>query len=110
MRSAISPRLAIRIFFGFFLTTERSIVLLPQSGRPPVVGRLLVREGEPQERFLAPRAAEELQAGRQTVAARVTHRDGDRGKAGARREELVVVAARRIEIANEPRRVAPRRI
>src|SRR5205809_1057236 len=42
--------------------------------------------------------------------ARMAHRDGDGGKPGARREQLIVVAARRVEIADEPRRVAPGRI
>src|SRR6185503_9591744 len=75
--------------------------------RATMVSGLFVRIGEADERRLAPRPAEQLQPGRQRIAAGIAHRDRDRGKPGARREELAVVAARRVEIADEPRRIAP---
>ena len=75
-----------------------------------MVGRLLVCEGETEEPRLVPRPPEELQARRQSVSAREAHRDGNCRKAGARRKELVVVAARRVEVADETRRIAPGRI
>ena len=72
--------------------------------------RLLVGVGKPKQRGFAPGAAEKLQSRRQRVVPRVAHRHGNRGEAGARREHLVVVASRRIQIANQPRRIAPRRV
>src|SRR5579872_5906195 len=125
MRTAISPRLAIRILFTdtlLYCVLRRgtgSVRLQPRQrssmerrsrgGRTPMVGRLLVRVREAEERRFAPRASEKLEAGGQRAPGGA-HRHGDRGKAGARREQLVVVAARRVEIADETRRVAPRRV
>src|SRR5262245_9409505 len=55
----------------------------PERRRPSMAGRLLVRVGETEERRLAPRASEELQASRQRPAAGKAHRHGDRREAGA---------------------------
>src|SRR5436189_6479117 len=71
--------------------------------RAPVARVLLVGIGKPQERRLVPRPPEELQPGGQHAAAGVTHRHRDGRKAGARRKQLVVVAAGRVEIADQPR-------
>src|ERR1700757_5135535 len=105
-RTAISPRLAMRILRT--MTYRRTI--LSEHGRSTVVRGLLVRVRELEEARLAPGAAEELEAGGQRAIVRVAHRYGDRRKAGARRKELVVVAAGRVEVPDEARRVAPRRI
>src|SRR6185312_13002223 len=75
-----------------------------------VMRGLLVSVRERDEPALAPRASEERHAGREPAAAGVAHRHGDRGESGARREYLAVVAGGRVEVADEPRWIAPRRI
>src|SRR5947209_1685606 len=108
-RTAISPRLAIRIFFraqtsrttaavgsaGIYACQGRGqpsrlrytrTIILSERRWPSVVRCLFVRVGELEQTRFGPRAAEELQAGGQRVAARVSHRDGDCREAGARRE------------------------
>src|SRR5689334_5989031 len=80
------------------------------GGRPAVTGCLLVRVRETYQRWLRPCATEERDPRRQQAAAGVSHGNLDRREAGRRREELAVVAVRRVEIADEPRRVAPRRV
>src|SRR5580765_8254733 len=107
-RTAISPRFAMRILFraSYSIGPNRGgrSKLRPtapslQAGWTPVVRRLLVGVGKADERRLAPRAAEELKARRER-AVRVAHRDCYRRESRARRKELVVVAARRVEIAD----------
>src|SRR5205823_5922522 len=85
-----------------------------RHGRSTVVRCLFVRVSETEQRRLASRAAEELEARRQPgvpnarsvrvgverAAAGIAHRHRDRREAGARREQLVVVAARRVEFAD----------
>ena len=107
-RTAISPRFAIRIFFtspALYSTGAGR-----RRRRTAMVRGLFVGVGELEQGRLAPRTAEELQAGGQRVAARVAHRHGDRREAGARREQLAVVAAGRIQVADQARRVAPGRV
>src|SRR5437660_1511951 len=124
MRTAISPRFAMRIFFtGITLAATEDapsplcppwwgVFILPLTKwrcgrrRMTMAGGLLVRVGQADERRFAPCPSEELQSDRQR-AARIPHRNRDCRESGARREELVVVAGRRIQIPDEPRRVAP---
>src|SRR6516162_1257569 len=106
IRTAISPRFAIRIFF-------RLLILLEGRGRrrrAAMMRCLLVRVCQLEECRFAPGTAEQLKAGRQRPATGKAHRYRDRGKTGAGCEELAVVAAWRVQIANEPRRIAPRRV
>src|SRR6516165_891836 len=72
----------------------------------PVPGRLLVTVADTDQNRLAPRPAQNLKAGRQ-VSAHETHRNGHRRKPGRRRNAGAVVAVRRVEIADQPRRVIP---
>src|SRR6516164_8199656 len=115
-RTAISPRLATRIFFtestvdsrqstvsvGYLSTVNCRLSTILSSAkrrRAAVVRCLLVRVRQADERRLAPRTAEELETGRQRVAAGIAHRDRDRRKSRGRRENLIVVAAGRREVA-----------
>src|SRR5436309_6893601 len=75
--------------------------------RSAMTRRLLVRVCQPQQRGLAPRTTEELQACRQPIA-RVSHWHRDGREAGTRRKQLVVVAMGSIQIADQARRIAPR--
>ncbi len=75
-----------------------------------MVCRLLVRVRQLDQRRFRPCAAEERDPSRQQAAPRVTHRHLNRRKARRRRKELAVVAVRCVEIANQPRRIAPRRV
>src|SRR5258708_6890019 len=77
--------------------------------RTPVSGRLLVGVTDLEQCRLAPGSPEDLEAGRQGPA-RESHRDGDRRKPGRRRNPRAVVAVRGSEIADQSRRVVPRRI
>src|SRR5277367_3799667 len=96
MRTAISPRLAIRTFFTNTQLYSAHARLKPRAttgpdgtlsnggrggGRTAVVGGLLVAVSQLEEHRLAPRAAEELQPRRERVAAGESHRHGDRGEA-----------------------------
>src|SRR6516165_10624161 len=74
--------------------------------RMPVPGSLLVTVADTDQNRLAPRPAQNLKAGRQ-VSAHETHRNGHRRKPGRRRNAWAVVAVRRVEIADQPRRVIP---
>ena len=78
--------------------------------RSPMPRRLLVRVRELDQHGLTPRSAEDRHAGGQHAATRETHRDVDRRKARRRREQLTVVACWCVQVTNETRRIAPRRI
>src|SRR4051794_37660378 len=69
--------------------------------------RLLVPVRELDQRRLAPRQTEDRHPRRERTTARVAHGNADRRKARGGREELAVIAARRIEIADQSRDVAP---
>ena len=71
--------------------------------------RLFIPVREREQRRLRPGAAYEGKSGWQHLA-RVAHRHGDRREAGGRREELAVVAVRRVQVADQAGRVAPGRI
>src|SRR4051812_31752209 len=75
-----------------------------------MMGGLLVRVGHPNQRRFVPWPSEDRQSRRKSLSSRVTHGDVDRWKAGRRREDLTVVSVRRIQIADQPWRVAPRRV
>ena len=62
-----------------------------------------------EQRRFAPRASEKLKPGWQ-CATRETHRYGDGGKTGGRRNPRTVIAMGRIEVADQPRRKIPRGI
>src|SRR6266545_970668 len=93
------------------MTGRLTTILSPADRRgASMMCRLLVRVGEREQRRLAPGAAEELESRRQRVPPRISHRDGNGGKACARREQLIVVATRRVEVSDQSGRVAPRRV
>src|SRR5262245_30063784 len=71
---------------------------------------LLVRVGEPDERRLAPRTAEQGEPGGEHAPAKVPHGYVDGGEARGRREQLAVVAVGRVQVTDEPGWVAPGRI
>ena len=62
------------------------------------------------QRRFAPRAAKERYAGRQHPVTCIPHWDGNSREARRGREELTVVTMRRVQVADQPRRVAPCRI
>src|SRR5262245_45592513 len=72
--------------------------------------RLLVGVGKLEERSLRPGAAVEGHAGGKRAATAEAHGDIDRREARGRREELAVVPVRRVEVADQARRIAPGRI
>src|SRR6186713_2639255 len=75
--------------------------------RSSMTTRLFIRICESKKCRFAPGAPEELKTCRQAVAGCVAHRDGNRRISGRGCQELVVVAVRRVEVADQPRRVAP---
>ncbi len=75
----------------------------------PVPGRLLVGIADSDQNRLAPRPAQDLETGRQ-ASAHEAHRDGHRRKPGWWGNAGAVVAVRRVEVADQPRRVVPRGI
>ena len=74
-----------------------------------VPGGLFVSVTDPDQGRLAPGSTKNLQPGRQCPMGK-SHWDGHSRKARRRRKSIAVVAVRRIEVANEPRRIIPRRI
>src|SRR5260221_14360017 len=72
--------------------------------------RLLVGVGKLEERLFRPGAAVEGHARREDAAAGKAHRDVEGGEARGWREELAVVSVGRIEVADQPRGIAPGRI
>src|SRR5262245_55327312 len=86
---------------------------------PAMLGQLLVAVGDFDQRALAPRITQDLQAEWQLLggAARAgsgarspAHRHCDRRKSRGRREALTAVTGRRVEVADASRRVVPRGI
>jgi len=75
-----------------------------------VVSRLLVSIRQTQERCFAPGTPEKLHAGRQQAASGKAHGHCNGGKSGAGSKQLIVVAVGSVEIADEPRRIAPCRV
>jgi hypothetical protein len=75
-----------------------------------MVRRLLIRVGDPQQQRLRPGAPVNRHSHRQQTAASVSHRDVDRRESGGGGEELAVVAGRRVQVADQARRIAPRGI
>ena len=76
--------------------------------RAPVMRRLLVAVRQREERPFTPRPAEARDPRRQRASPRVTHRHVDRRETLSSAKRTGLVAVRRVEVANEPRRVAPR--
>src|SRR5262249_60988270 len=72
-------------------------------------GCLFITVRDPDQRRLAPCAAEDLKPNWQAVA-HEPHWNGDRGKASRGRQARAVVAMRRVKIADHARRKGPRRI
>src|SRR6185503_14483980 len=68
---------------------------------------LFVCVRERDEAGFVPGAAEERDSRRQRVVARVAHGHVDGREAGRRREELAVVAMGRVQVPDQPWRVAP---
>src|SRR5256885_2140444 len=72
--------------------------------------RLLVGVREFEKLRLTPRSAKNGHARRKRVVAGVTHRNRDGRPTGGGREDLRVVAGGRGHVADETRRIAPRRV
>src|SRR5690242_16220830 len=68
---------------------------------------LLVGVGKLDQRWFAPRTTEDRHA-RGKRATGVAHRDVDRRPPRRRRKDLTIVAVRRVHVANETGRIAPR--
>ena len=76
-----------------------------------MVRRLLVRVGEREQPAFVPGTAKDRQARGECAAACETHRDRDRRKPCRRRIDLAVVARQiRSHVADNGRRIAPRRV